>query len=72
MAPLNLDPYATANAAADHTLRSLLAEATARQRDEHLSPAVRSWYRRASSVYWLECVRRGIANAGDGWEVLYD
>lgn len=70
--PLSLDPYATARTAHDHTLRVVLDEATARQRDESLSPEVRAWYRRASSIYWLESVRRGISHAGEGFEVIYN
>lgn len=72
MAPLNVDPYITARTAADGTIRTLMLEATQRQCDQHLSPALRQHYRLCSSVYWLECVRRGIAQAGDGWEVLHD
>lgn len=72
MAPLNVDPYVTARTAANDTIRTLMLEATKHQRDEALSPAVRHHYRRCSSIYWLECVRRGIAQAGDGWELLHD
>jgi hypothetical protein len=65
------DPYVTAQCAADHTLRTLLEEATSRQRDPHLHPALRSHYRLSSSVFWLEMCRRGIAQAGDGLDVIY-
>ena len=72
MAPLFHDPYTTARAAANDTLLWLLAEATRKQNEPQQPASARSHYRRCSSVYWLECLRRGIAHAGNGWEVLHE
>jgi hypothetical protein len=71
LAPLNLNPSESARVAHDDTLRALLNEAFARQRDDRLQPAVRRWYRTASSVYWLEAHRRGIVHTQSGCEVSY-
>lgn len=72
MAPLFHDPYSTAHAAGNDTLRALLAEATKMQNDPRQPAGARSHYRRCSSVYWLECLRRGLALSGAGWEVLHE
>ena len=69
--PLSINPYVTAQTAADHTLELLLNEATKWQFDQNLHPTLQGWYRRASSIYWLEMLRRGTAATNHGLDVIY-